>query len=553
MPFQGRHRTYAIFWPWDAEPFVCTSDISQMAVSKAVAQGQTAKLSLFPRKVNTSRLEIGGRNNDLGYLDVLDPGDWLFVFVDPNDGGTPEPLFLGMLDSVFSQRSVSSVGMRSQSVEVSATGWEKAIQGTNAITSPHVSSSINTATLLNLGPFGWITQTREGDTAANARGDTNYTLELPQLIETLVALFLRTDRSRGLDPSVDIQLNRARETNDTMSRGVSPLFGGQFELPGTGIPLWDFIKMKFEDLHQRTYIDPRMFLNGVTRSLSQLIDQMSNPLINEIFYDVRRVNNDHLSHMDNRLIRGITGGYTEDAVREFVRVARDTDNDLATLIEDVAPYMVFRRRPLSPQEIQELDGPTIDELEFVDLQLGKSDSDLNNMVALEFPQVSSQLMRVQSGFPGFTQYEAGCMESIRRHGVRFYQDQAGAWDSRFSAPQPDLAIGRDWEIRLTASGLDNVALYTGSGTLPYFRRDVFLGGKVKIMHHTSEGISHNPVDRVYYVDSLDYQTDPSTGQFTTKIALSRGYPAGDQRPGMDRPDVISATGNRDWADDVSDI
>ena len=539
MPFQGRHRTYAIFWPWDAEPFVCTSDISQMTVSKSVAQGQTAKLSLFPRKAPTNRLDDSGRrNSDLGYLDVLDPGDWLFIFVDPNDGGTPEPLFLGMLDSVFSKRSISSVGMRSRTIEVAATGWEKAIQGVTAITSPHVSSSINIATLLNLGPFGWITQTRDGDTAANTSGASPYTLDLPQLLETLVALFLRTEQSRGLDPSVTIQLNRARETDETADDDIDPLFGGQFELPGTGIPLWDFIKMKFEDLHQRTYIDPRMFLNGVTKSLSQLIDQMSNPLINEVFYDVRRVNNDHLSYMDNRLVRDITGGYTEDAVREFVRVARDTDNDLATLIEDVAPYMVFRQRPLAPQEIQELEGPTIDELEFVDLQLGKSDSDLNNMIALEFPQVSSQLVRVQSGFPGFNRRRADCLTSIQRHGVRFYQDQAGAWDSRFTAPQPDIAIGRDWEIRLTAAGLDNVSLYTGSGVLPYFRRDIFLGGKVQITHHTSEGISHNPVDRVYYVDSLDYQCDPSTGQFSTNIALSRGYPVGEERPEMERSAVV---------------
>lgn len=545
-----RHRVYVMFWPWDWEPFVCEADIAQVGVSKSVAQGQTMNITLYPRTIRAhQRIHTGttirGEMRTQSYIDVLKPNDWIFIFVDPQDGNDPDPLALGFIDSVFANMSVDQQGMIRRSVNAVCTGWEKAIRNASAITSPFVHNNINVTTLLALGPLGWqgSDEMMRKRTEAQASRLGVYAMNLPELIETLVALFLRNSSSTGLSPSmIGDAVERASEVNNSPRRrrspsdkgAVNPLFNGQFLLPGTFQPLWDYILMRFQDIQQRTYVDPRMFLSGTTKSLANLIDQMSNPLINEVWYDVRKVGDDGLDQMASTLDRAITGGYTSENMREFVSAAREANEEYGNMIERTAPYMVFRQRPLTAEEINALEGPTIDERMLVDMKLGKSDTDLHNLVSLEVPGVQMQLIRAQTGFTGFEGNRERSMESIRRNGLRFYQDQASAWpimvdDVAIEAPLPSPTLLREWENRITIAGLDNPTVWTGSIMIPEYVRNLRIGGKLRIIHHNPPGVDPETNERVYYVDALDYSYDAAIGQFATRVALSRGYSTSQDR------------------------
>jgi len=534
MSFLGRHKVYALFWPWNYEPFVCEADMVGFSGSKSVAQGQSVRFTLYPRLVNVR--ERGSSSTEhLEYRDILNPNDWFFLFVDPMDGERPEPLYLGMIDSVFKDISIDGQGMRKQATIVSCSGWEKAIRNVSAITSPFVHGNINIVTLLAMGPLGWTNRRDAIDAEAESSGSSDigpFAATLPRLIETIVALFLHTSDSTGLPPSYADFISNARSTSDDRSlfhgsdSSIDPLFNGQFELPGTSKPLWDFIRMRFENIRERTYVDPRMFLNGTTQQLSSLIDQMCNPLINEVFYDVRCTDDDGLSSMDNSLVSDITGGYSQESMENFVSFARESNETFGALVENIAPYMVFRKRPLFFEELNELDGLSIDERDLVASNLGKSDSDVNNLVSIEIPSVSNQLIRAQSGFLGFSFYRERSMESIRRHGLRFYSDQATAWPMevrgvRIEAPQPNPELLEAYEKRITKAGLDNPYVWSGSVTIPKFVRGLRIGGKLMITHN-SVG-DREITDRIYYIDSIDYTYEATTGAFSTSLALSRGY------------------------------
>jgi len=480
----------------------------------------------------------------MAYKNILNPNDWVFLFVDPLDGERSIPLFLGFIDSIFPAKKISPDGTISQRVQITCSGWEKAIQNVSAITSPFVHGNINVASLLALGPFGWMNEGRTTRRTAYALpgvgagvgadisiGSGNvglYTMELPYLIETLVALFLRNDSSEGLDPSqFSDSIRRAASVDN--DEDITPLFNGQFELPGTNKPLWDFIRMRFQNIQQRTYVDPRMFLNGTTRSLASLIDSLSNPLLNEIFYDVRRTDEDGLSSMDNQLVGEVTGGYSSENMRNFISFAREANEQFGEIVENVAPYMVFRERPLASHEIIALDGPTMDEREFISIDLGKSDSDLHNLVSLEIPGIQMQLIRAQTGFMGFTDDRTRSLESIRRHGLRFYSDQASAWPMtvrgvNIEAPIPSPELLEVWERRMTQAGLDNPYIYSGSVVIPKYIRGLNIGSKLIIQHQTDVGVEVEEGDRVYYVDGYDWNFTGANGSFVKSIHLSRGYP-----------------------------
>lgn len=563
---QGRHRVYILFWPWKYEPFYCEADIITMSLSKSVSQGQNLRFNLFPHAVNARR-RGDTAIRQYRYMDVLRPNDWAFVFVDPGDGGEPDPLFLGFIDSIGRPRSVGADGTRNLYIEVSCSGWEKAIRQVSAITSPFVSNSINIATLLALGPYGWFSESdsplrhrlREHPWSSNSRLDRNVvesnlgpgSCKLPALIEVLVYIYLHTQQSMGrrlsdaavgsaIDYSSSTDEDRLNEwarnvstpsylREDGRQEEVNALFNGQFELPGTNRPLWDFIKMKFQDLQQKAFVDVNMFLNGTTKSLASLIDEIANPVMNEVFYDVRNTQNDGLSSMDNILQRDITGGYSEESMRDFVTVAGQANESFSNLVEHIAPYMILRVRPLFPNEIMELDGPTVNEGETISYSPVRSDADLHNMTALDFPAVSMQLIRAQGGFAGFTQYRDRSLESIRVNGLRFYQEQCSSWPClsngvEIEAPVPSPDLGREWEIRLTAAGLDNVKVLSGSVGFPKYMRDLHIGGKLRIVpDQLSAVFESDPPERVYYVDGISYNYEAASGRLTTSVDISRGY------------------------------
>lgn len=518
MAFRGRHRVYALFWPWGYDPFIASSDVSRVQVSKNVGSGQTARLNLFPCRVPTSS---GGRDPSRGYRDILHPNDWLFLFTDPNDGGDPEPLFLGFIDRVTGTKSVDQAGMISRSVEVSATGWEKAVLHTQALASPYIASEINLATLVALGPAGQVPNTETLPGESPTSGVSQFQDHVHNVISWLVETFLSAGQNTDSTSGIRSELAQLEGTENTEQDQARPLMG-QFEIPGTNTPLWNFLRMRFQNVQQRTFVSSTMFLRQVNTTLAQMIDAISNQPINEIIYDVRRVSRDGLSDIRNELVPNITGGYSRDSVQRFIDAASRADTTIERLVNDIAPFMIFRERPLFASEIEALDGPVLNESEFTGIDLGASDVDLHNLTILETPGVSANSpARISSGFPGLERYRAETLESIRRHGLRFYQDNVAAWPAQYTAPHPTPELVRDWDIRLHRAGLDNVSNWSGSAVLPKFVRDLYLGGKLGIVPFRPTGTGSDDA-RVYQVDSIDYSYEASTGAFTTSIGLVRG-------------------------------
>jgi len=534
MGFYGRHQTHILFWPWSTAPFMVTTDLINGTVSKSVENGSQFSASLYPRRIPQTLYDGRVvRHQNAGYMDVLAPNDWVFVFVDPQDGDKPEPLFMGLLDRISNKRSISGDGMVQETVDITASGWEKVCKQTQAISSPYLSEQINFVNLYALGSAGQQPELSDDSDLAPSRapGIGLFNDRLGRMIAFLMRLFLRTNTQPLFDNVVD-DINRllddagiVKDDEETEPAGNPALFG-QFELPQVGIPLWYFVKLKFEELHQQVYVDPGMFLNQVNQSLAQFIDSFRNPLINELIYDVRRTSDDGLQNLETRLERGITGGYDSRAIETFVTAASSVNDVFGALVEDIAPYMILRKRPLFTDELLDLEGPTIEEDELIQKDVGLSDGDLHNLTMIETPGTrGNQMVRVVSGFPGLEVYKGETLEAIRRHGLRIYNDTAMAWPGDDPVPLPDPALTRDWDLRLHKAGLDNVKNYSGSLAVAKYYRQLFLGGKVVTLPNKRSPAHYDDKPRVYYVDALDYSFNNQNGSFSTKISVTRGQEA----------------------------
>ena len=542
MAFVGRHKVYALFWTWSHGPFVCMSDIQTAQGSKSCGALQRCRLNIYPRSVPLSTTP-GARatRSDQGYMDVLRPNDWVFVFVDPFDGDAPEPLFMGFIDDIRFRYELPITGAFGATISVSCSGWEKALQNTMVLSNQWLSTEINFANLIDIA-------TRITD------GGSNQIPQIGNAIASVVQTFLEAESSEAflqrratsfrprnamaeieyeeltgvaIDPAAT-QLNAA---------GLTPINAimGQFELPQTRTPLWRFIKMKFEDLPDRTFTVPRAMVSMLGMPLSRFIDEWSNPTMNALLYDVRRLSNDGLSHLEigrHRLNRSVEGGYLASAISEVVGAASSVSSAVGQLFEDIAPHIILMRRPLFQEELLDLEGPTFSSKDLTSLALGISDADHYNLSWLENTSLDPAQHKAASGLTGFDFDRPRALDMIRRHGLRIYQDQTNAWPDRASEsepptiPVPSPHLFREWNSRLQISGLDQVELLTGDCSIPKYVRGLFLGGKFQLDIALHPGVFAEGTSRVFYVDGMDWNYTAATGQFTTGIALSRGYEVG---------------------------
>lgn len=531
MAFYGRHRVMVLFWPWYADPFVTISDIESANISKSVDGGGTARIRLYPRNVPRGINARGtvDRYDDRRYADVLKPNDWIFVWVDTGGNDPPEPLFLGFIDRVNMVMSLGDDGTRNYRVSVSATGWEKAIQNTTAIAHPYIASQINIPTLISLGPAGAAAAQRSRGASEATPGVSIFQDTLPNVVEWLVHLFLTANRTLDADTAALATVNEVNSLLGVADQGEDPdddirPLTGQFHLPNSDTPLWSFVKLKFQDLNQRVFVNPTMFQNQQNSSLADLIDMFANQIINSVIYDVRRISQDGLSDLDNDLIPEITGGYSRSRLSSFIETAQRVSRVVGALADDVAPYMILRKRPLFTDELAELDGPVIDDSDITEYDLGPSDSDLHNMTMIDIPSLSNNSpARLVSGFPGFEEHKGRTLSSIRRHGMRLLQETTSAWPGEYAAPHPSAELVREWDIRLHLAGLDNVRNFAGSITIPKYINGLFIGGKLGVIHGAND-TTVRAVPRVYYVDSLDYSYNV-LGTFSTSVGVVRGQDA----------------------------
>ncbi len=527
MPFRGRHRVILLFWPWSGEPFATTVDIAQCSVTKGETTGGSARFSLFPRNIPRGN----GRDPNQGYKDVLAPDDWVFAYVDPADGDVPDPLFLGFIDRCAKNMSTDTKGRRSYSIEVSCDGWDKALKNTGAIANAWISEHIGMPGLIALSPAGANRGPRSRGASQRTPGVGLYQDTLPYVIEWLLSIFLiAEDRvapvADEVEASIDSEIEDVSGTSDDGEEEeegparARPIMG-QFELPGVGAPLWNFITLFFEDLSQRAYIDPSMFATQSVTSLAGLIDAFANTLINALIYDTRRLSDNGLGDLGGRLDRQVEGGYNQDDVERFINAARGVGESALGLVEDVSPIIIFRKRPLFVDELLETEGPTLDEKDFTHLDVGSSDTDLHNLTIISTPNLTGpNIARLSSDFAGFTEYRERTFESIRRHGLRLYEDRTMAWPGDTTAAHQSAELAREWETRLHLAGLDNVENWSGQVVIPKYVRGLFLGGSLTILHRNEQTQEREPA-RIYYVDSLDY-TYNALGAFATKVKLTRG-------------------------------
>jgi hypothetical protein len=474
-------------------------------------------------------------------MDVLRPNDWVLVFVDPFDGDEPEPLFFGFIDDARLIQQVNANGVRQSVVTVSCSGWEKAIQVTSCISDPWVSGEINIATLWDIA----IRTTKGGE----------FVPKTSEIISAVVQTFLEAEATeaflqrqsdefrtreileqehirRSISTIEDIESDAP--TSPAATTGQSPIRAlmGQFELPQSRTPLWRLVKMKFEDLKERTFSIPDTIVNMLGMPLSRFIDEWSNSLMNELFYDVRRISADGLAHLEagqRSLATDTVGGYTQFAIREVIESAEQVSDSIGNLFRDVAPHMVLMRRPLFVNELRELEGPTMQADDFTKLEVGFSDTDHYNMSWIEPKVLEIAQYRASSGLSGFDIDRERAVEMIRRHGLRIYNDQTNSWPDNTvdgahpTVPTNDPGMFREWNERIQRAGLDQVELLTGSASIPKFVRGLYLGGKIEINIPPSPQTFQFGTERVFYVDGLDWSYDAASATFTTDIALSRGY------------------------------
>ncbi len=551
MPFRGRHRVYAIFWTWSVGPFVCRSDIATASGGKAVGSTQGCTLQLYPRAVPLENNQGQIRRSNQGYMDVLRPNDWVFVYVDPYDGGPPDPLFSGFIDDVRFGWMYDEFGAAQRSINIGCTSWEKAIQKTTAISDAWVSRAINIATLYDIAVTTvdnqFIPTTTSlianiaqaylfagGDTttrAAAAAAAADTTDAVTDILGPMTEAELRADiQALGEIAGADYEF-RVGNTADG-SEAVSAI-PGQFELPGTNIPLWQFMRLEFEDLRERTFSTPSGMMNMLGMPLSKFVDEWSNPMLNSLIYDTRRMSNDGLGHLrtgSRRLAVDAVGGYTEEAIRTVVNTATEVSSGVGRLFQDLAPYMILMRRPLFLDEIMDLEGPHVSDADMESFEVGFSDADHYNMAWFEVASLNTQQFRLSSGITGFDADRGRAKDMIRRHGLRIYNDQCNSWPDNTSSPDDppriatyDPELYRPWNERIQRAGLDAVETLNGHGSFRSYVRDLFLGGKlvVDIMPH--QGTFAGGDQRAFVVDGIDWQYEAQTGTFTTNVELVRGY------------------------------
>jgi len=550
MPFYGRHRVFALFWTWSIGPFVVLSDIVSASGSKSLGGMQRCKLQLYPRGVPQVRSVVAntpsGRKSfvdrtDQGYMDVLRPNDWVFIFVDPMDGDPPEPLFMGFIDDVRSTMNAPPTGAAYWTIHVSCSGWEKAFQNTSCISDAWVSSAINIATMY--------------DIAIRAMVDNQTIPKIGEAIASVVQTFLDAEgteeflqrqatefRTRESMAQEDIDrlvasltgANGTQYTDTTASAGQTPINAimGQFELPQTRTPLWHLIKMKFENLPDRTFSTPQGMVNMLGLPLSRFIDEWANTPMNALIYDVRRITADgasHISEANGNLLRTVQGGYLESAFDDVVGAANAVSDAVGKLFQDIAPHMILMRRPLFPDELTALDGPELSLNDLAMLNVGISDSDHYNLSWIEPTSLDRSQFRAATGLTGFDADRPRALDMIRRHGMRIYQDQTACWPDNSSnntpptVPTASPELMREWNERLQRAGLDQVEVLTGDMQIHKFVRGMYLGGRMIVNIGSHEGVFASGTRRIFYVDGYDWSYTGQNGQFDTDIALSRGY------------------------------
>lgn len=563
MGFSGRHRVYAVFWTWSVGPFLCTTDIMQASGSKSVGSTGRSKLVLYPRPVPMVVRQQGRRRgrlirSDQGYMDVLRPNDWVFLWVDPFDGEQAEPLFMGFIDDVRFAWALDPTGARQLGIHISCSSWEKAIETTSCISNLWVSQYINIANMYDL---------------ALRISDNQYTPTVPGAIASIMEAFLDAESREEFQQRQQSEFrSRERMSQEEIDRLVAELTGveedsprgdpnsindnpamqgeedsvtaimGQFELPGTRVPLWRLIRLRFEDLRQRGFAIPQNMTNSLGSPLSRFVDEWSNNAINELIYDVRRISADGTSHLERggrRLAQEAVQneGWVKSAIADVSSAASEVSDSVGLLFNDIAPYVILMKRPLLPDELEELEGPTLDASELTNMGLGFSDSDHYNMSWLEAPQIDANQQMAASGLTGFDFERSRAIEMVRRHGLRIYTDQVQAWPDMseegqpVNVPNPDTReLLRDWNQRIQIAGLDQIELLTGDISIPKFVRGAYIGGKLRLSIPPEPGLFADGTIRIFYLEGLDWSYQAQNGHFETTMALTRGYQS--QSPGV---------------------
>jgi len=504
----------ARFFTWNGGlVFDVFADLVGVSVSKDISGRTSFSLTMRPRSIRDVTQAKTWRSGQR-YMDVLRPNDWVWIDIDPGDGTGQESVVIGLVDEVRESVTLNEGGVRMSAVTVTGSGWQKVFERTTMLCSPFVMDSIPNAAWLVAKKPQW----------------QDFTSCRDAMESTLNAFYKPLTAADATTPEDIAAIQQAAAAVSTATGLVTDQFLGQFEVPVLRKPVVDFVRRLYADLPDKTWANPQSWFSLVATGASVLsvLQQFSNPVMNELLFDVRGVNEAPPSADP----LGPLVGYSSSA-------------DLRTLADAIAythpektggtrvlstPVMVWRRRPVYEPELLALAVEPRSYAEAAAWNIGRSDADLINFRTLQPPTGVTGEAYLATLPPETFRID---LASVRRHGLRASETKASSWEG--DRPAETLSANERWMLRLADEARCRTDLLSGSITFPRFVPKTRIGDALLMVR--PDGACD-----LFYVEGVGY-TWSSPGRGTHTFEVTRGRKVGDKPEGTDpRFNVVPRVG-----------
>lgn len=537
-----RHEIEIFAFTWNAGPVYLRDDVASLQVSKDLGGTGSFQVQLWPRvPTGIGRVASSAkRPTFISYLDVFRPNDWVGIFVNPHDDLRlgPEGLMLGTIDRVSRSMQIDRDGVRRTTVTLSGSGFAKCLAMTRVVSDQWM---LDITGIGNLYSLAW-------------HDLPQVITKIPDAVKMVLETYLTNTKAKRLlqktqpaDMLLDKLVNDPEGAADllamTAQTAETPKFStdtepieGQYVVPVLNRPLWSILQLEFDALDDLLLTVPSEWFRHLDSSVLDTARAVANPALNELFFDVRDPG--HKGLPGGRKQAEIRDGFEFDAFDTLATHAAslavtgtDAEGRPLGYFSRLAPFGILRRRPLFQDEIAQLPGPTLRDVDLIADDVGYSDAELANLCYVTVPVAQSTDMALRATvFPKYAD-----PASIRRHGLRILQTSVTSVPGR---PEDDIGaltdeqrrtlyesrkedqIAEKYVARLLHAYRQNASLLSGTVVLPRLLRNVWIGGKLMIARRNLEG-QGNAALQMYYVESMSYSwTYPDV--FYHSIGLSRG-------------------------------
>lgn len=290
-----------------------------------------------------------------------------------------------------------------------------------------------------------------------------------------------------------------------------------------------------------TYVQPAMFGYSLAEVFAiaqagnvwSLIRSYANTVVNECFFDVRDYVPEELEVTEHlaSLARGVIS--TADANRQLDVINDISNNQVFASAKSNAntpdgsstPVMslVFRQRPYDRDSFNKLPTTVIRQTEILDEETGLSDHDVSNFFRIRFPAMPNEFQELIYGIHVN-------LQSVHRFGIRrmeaetrysFGSSDASASYGRGESRPQDFSDVFDWYCGLLATWYAaNEEMKTTTMTIRY-RPGIRVGTRVIVQRKTG--------DWAYYVQGLSQSWVEQAGGSQTQLTLTRGINMAEDR------------------------